>query len=61
MTETTRTFEVQADGGERYLVIETRPAPRYELKDGREVVPAGEGLFRIKATGEILTPLTRPG
>ena len=52
--ETARTFEVQADGGERHLVIETR---RYRLRDGREVEPAGDGLFRIKDTGELLTPV----
>lgn len=58
MTENTitRTFEVQSDNGERYVVTETRAAPRYTLRDGREVVEAGDGLFRIVETGELLTP-----
>lgn len=55
MTEivTTRTFTVQADSGERHEVTEV---VQYMLRDGRNVVPAGDGLFRIVATGELLTP-----
>lgn len=60
-TDLIRTFKAQGDTGVLYKVLVSRSkddpgALRYALRDGSPVLAAEDGLYRIEASGEVLTP-----
>jgi O-acetylhomoserine/O-acetylserine sulfhydrylase-like pyridoxal-dependent enzyme len=56
-----RSFTAQGDSGVVYTIVSTPSEDDagkrvHALRDGTPVVETEDGLFRIEATGEILTP-----